>query len=109
MKQLDTRINSLGLKRRRYRVAPGVVTATVEVPESVLNRLGARIVDDLKRAKRMLNMRLRDAKIIELRDAGNKAISIAADLGIAEHVVHDVIRRKMKADDAKLKRRRTAK
>ncbi|QOR55760.1 MAG: hypothetical protein YHS30scaffold667_56 [Phage 65_10] len=96
MKQLDTRINEYGLKRRRYRVAPGVTTVTVEVPEALFKRLGARVLQDLARAQRMLQMRVRNERIIELRQAGNKVLAIASETGVSEHVVWDVIRRNKK-------------
>lgn len=84
-------VDMLGLL---HRAAPGVTLTTVEVPEALFNRLGARVVDDLQRAQRMLQMRIRNANILALRASGQKVVAIAAELGVSEHIVWDVIRRK---------------
>lgn len=88
MKCLETRRRGPLVKWRRYRDEHGARHTTLEVPEEVLSVLGAkRLAEELERALRAAERRVRDAKIAAALKAGTKPDAVAHEFGMSAAMI----------------------
>lgn len=90
LKCLETRRRPDGLRRRRYKTE-GVTVATVEVPVTVLRKLGPTYLAAAIAAwQRGHDRRVKKAKAIAMLQAGEKQAVVEHELGYTESAVYKI-------------------